>query len=142
MSDGAKHGEAVRREVMSVALVVCAPGNATDLKQSMQVLISERAGAAHAQPDRAVGAEAIDAWRTEVSLDGPSPPARAQAEQLPRIVPSDALQRPRVQRRDIYQVDRGFRWFRLDRPAAGNCMLRPTGGMCSAADQSASVRQH
>jgi 4-carboxymuconolactone decarboxylase len=43
MSDGAKHGEAVRREVMSDAFVDRALGNATDFTQPLQAFINEHA---------------------------------------------------------------------------------------------------
>ncbi|AOF80886.1 MULTISPECIES: carboxymuconolactone decarboxylase family protein [unclassified Methyloversatilis] len=43
MSDGAKRGEAVRREVMSDAFVDRALGNATDFTQPLQAFINEHA---------------------------------------------------------------------------------------------------
>ena len=43
MSDGAKRGEAVRREVMSDAFVDRALGNATDSTQPLQAFINEHA---------------------------------------------------------------------------------------------------
>ncbi|MCQ9380053.1 carboxymuconolactone decarboxylase family protein [Methyloversatilis sp. XJ19-49] len=43
MSDGAKCGEAVRREVMSDAFVDRALGNATDFTQPLQAFINEHA---------------------------------------------------------------------------------------------------